>query len=183
MLLLAVIATAVGGLLARQVYEEQPASVPSAVQPSPTSFPEEEQPGPPTVEGTQEAVGHPVYEDIRSVLQTNFDAINAKDYDLWRQVVTDERVETMSREKWLMDFTTSQDGTIVIYRIELRGEAEAVVLLKFTSTQAPEKAPPELPVGCIVWNVVYPMVKEDGDWKLGPGKTSSAPLLEACATA
>lgn len=183
MLLLAVIATAVGGLLARQVYEEPPAAAPSAVQPSPPAGPEVEQPGSTTVAGTQEAVSHPVYEDIRAVLQTNFDAINAKDYDLWRQVVTEERVETMNREKWLMDFGTSQDGTIVIYRIELRGEAEAVVLLKFTSVQAPDKAPPELPVGCILWNVVYPMVKEDGGWKLAPGKTSSAPLLEACETA
>lgn len=183
MLLLAVIATAVGGLLARQAYEEPPATVPSAVQPSPTSFPKEEQPGSTTVEGTQEAVSHPVYEDIRSVLQTNFDAINAKDYDLWRRVVTEERVATMNREKWLMDFGTSRDGTIVIYRIELRGEAEAVVLLKFTSTQAKENAPDMLPAECIHWNVVYPMVKEDGEWKLGTGKTSSAPLHEACAAA
>lgn len=182
-LLLAVIATAVGGLLARQVYEEPPATVPSAVQPPPSAGTEVEQPGSTTVEGTQEAVGHPLYEEIRSVLQTNFDAINAKDYDLWRQVVTPERVETMNREMWLMDFATSQDGTIVIYRIELLGEAEAVVLLKFTSTQAPEKAPSELPVGCILWNVVYPMVKEDGEWKLGTGKTSSAPRLEECAPA
>ncbi len=182
MLLLAVIATAVGGLLARQMYEEPPAAAPSAVQPSPSAVPEVEQPGSTTVDGTPEAVSHPVYEDIRAVLQTNFDAINAKDYDLWRQVVTEERVETMNREKWLMDFGTSQDGTIVIYRIELRGEAEAVVLLKFTSVQAPDKAPPELPVKCILWNVVYPMVKENGDWKLAPGKTSSAPLLEACET-
>lgn len=183
MLLLAVIATAVGGLLARQIYEEPPAAAPPAVAPAPTTFPKEEQPGPTTVEGTQEAVSHPLYEDIRSVLQTNFDAINAKDYDMWRQVVTAERLETMNREKWLMDFGTSQDGTIVIYRIELGGEDEAVVLLKFTSTQAKENAPDMLPAECIHWNVVYPMVKVDGDWKLGTGKTSSAPLHEACATA
>lgn len=183
MLLLAVIATAVGGLLARQVYEEPVATAPSPVQPSPSSFPDAEQPGPTTVEGTQEAVGHPLYEDIRSVLQTNFDAINAKDYDLWRRVVTEERVETMNREKWHMDFGTSKDGTIVIYRIELGGEDEAVVLLKFTSTQAVEDAPDMLPAECIHWNVVYPMVKENGEWKLGTGKTSSAPLHEACAPA
>lgn len=182
MLLLAVIATAVGGLLARQVYEKPVATVPSVVQP-PSSVPEADQPGSSTVIGTDEAVRHPLYKDIRSVLQTNFDAINANDYDLWRQVVTDERAETMSRELWHTDFATSRDGTIVIYRIEVRGEAEAVVLLKFTSTQAPEKAPSELPVGCILWNVVYPMVEEDGEWKLGTGKTSSTPLHEACAPA
>jgi hypothetical protein len=181
-LLLAVIVTAVGGLLARQVYEEQPAAAPSAVTPAPTSLPKAEQPGPATVEGTEEAVSHPLYQDFRSVLQTNFEAINAKDYDLWRQVVSDERVETMNRETWLRDFATSKDGTIVIYRIELGGETEAVVLLTFTSTQAPEDAPDMLPVDCIHWNVVYPMVKEDGEWKLGTGKTSSAPLHEACAT-
>jgi hypothetical protein len=58
-----------------------------------------------------------------------------------------------------------------------------VVLLKFTSTQAVEDAPDELPVKCIHWNVVYPVVKEDGEWKLGTGKTSAAPVHEACAPA
>jgi len=181
-LLLAVIATAVGGLLARQVYEEQPAATPSAVTPTPSSFPEEEQPGPATVEGTEEAVNHPLYQEIRAVLQTNFEAINAKDYDLWRRVVSEERVETMSRETWLNDFATSKDGSIVIYRIELGGETEAVVLLTFTSTQAVEDAPDELPATCIHWNVVYPVVREDGEWKLGTGKASSAPVHDRCAT-
>jgi hypothetical protein len=179
-LLLAMVATLVGAVLSRNLYAEPEPPAPPAVLPTQTSVPSAEQPGPATVAGTEDALSHPLYGTVRPLLQTFFDAINAKDYDLWRTTVTDERVRVTPEDTWQNDFQSTQDGSPVVYRIELRDKNAARVLLTFTSTQDVEYAPPELPEPCIHWNVVYPLQFEDGQWRIGTGTTSSTPQMSKC---
>ncbi|GAB3470218.1 hypothetical protein [Actinophytocola sediminis] len=186
------IATAIGGLLARQWYEDPGPGAPDAVLPSESSVPIEEQPGSRLVQGTSDAIAHPLYETLREVLQAHFDAINTRDYESWAGTVAEHRVTSQPKDTWLENYRSTQDGNIVVYRIELavaedETEAEgedtvaARVLMNFTSVQDLADAPPELREECIHWNVVLPMVREDDTWKIDSGIAASSPQHEACA--
>lgn len=180
-LLITVIATALGALVARGVYTDPPPTLPPVVQPSSSSVPREEQPGPAAVQGTADATAHPLYRTLQPLLQTYFDAINEKDYARWAGTVTEERLAQQSEDKWHADYRTTRDGSIVMYRIEARGNGTARVLLRFTSTQEVEASPPELPAPCIHWNVVWAFARDRGEWKLAAGPTSATPKHEECA--
>lgn len=182
MLLVTVIATALGALVARSVYAGQESLPPPAIEPSPSSVPPSEQPGTPEVKGTTDATTHPLYRTLQPLLQRYFDAINAKDYARWAGTVTAKRRQDQPEEKWQKDYRTTTDGSIVIYRIEASGHDAARVLLQFTSVQDPADAPEELKVGCIHWNVVWPFAKERDEWRLGAGSTSASPQHDACET-
>lgn len=178
--LVTVIATAIGGLLARNLYETPEPGAPDPVLPTETSRPLEEQPGSGVVRGTKDAVAHPLFETVRAVLQTYFDAINRKDYESWTGTVTQNRIESLRKETWLKDYRSTTDGNIVVYRIEVAEEDTARVLMKFTSVQDPPDAPPELQVPCIHWHVVFPLVREDSGWKIDTGPASASPQHEPC---
>jgi hypothetical protein len=178
-LLITVIATAVGGLLARTWYTDATPQTPPAVLPS-TSVPASQQPGTRDVNGTADATAHPLYQPVRELLQRHFDAINAKDYAAWQSTVIGKRVERLPEAKWRDDYGTTQDGSVVIFRIELGEDDTARVLMTFTSVQDPADAPSELPVGCIRWSVVYPLVREDDGWKLDASPAGSSPQHEKC---
>jgi hypothetical protein len=180
MVLVAMLAAAVGGMLARQVYAEPDPGSPAAVVPGPTAVPPREQPGDTTVRPTQEAAAHPLYEPIRHALQTHFDAINARDYARWRTVVSERRVVNAPEPVWREDYRSTRDGSIAIWRIESGPANRARVLLSFTSTQDPADAPIELPEACINWWVVWPFVVEKGAWKVDAGLTNSAPQHKKC---
>lgn len=180
-LLITVIATAIGGLVARTLYEERESGEPDVVLPTETSVPPEEQPGPRVVRGTQDATAHPLYEPVRSVLQRYFDAINDGDYAAWTTTVTRNRVDLQPREAWERSYRSTKDGSVVVHRIELVGDGEARVLMTFTSVQDPADAPQELRVPCINWNVVFPLVRVDAGWKIDSGTTAASPQHEACA--
>jgi hypothetical protein len=181
-LLVTVIATAIGGLLARQWYEDPGPDSPDPVVPTDLTVPLEEQPGSDVVQGTADATVHPLYEPLREVLQTHFDAINQLDYESWASTVTEPRVEEKPEETWRRDYRSTKDGRIVIYRIQLAEDSEtARVLMTFTSVQDEADAPPELQAPCIHWNVVFPMVRSSGEWKIDSGPAASSPQHEACA--
>jgi hypothetical protein len=179
-LLITVIATALGGLLARALYAEPPASPPPAVVATSPSVAPGKQPGPAVVRGTADAVAHPLYRTLQPLLQVYFEAVNAKDYARWATVVSAERQANQPEEMWLKDYRTTKDGNIVMHRIEARGDGTARVLLTFTSTQDVADAPGELPYGCIHWNVVWAFSTEDGAWKLAAGPSAAVPQHEAC---
>ena len=180
-LLITVIATALGALVARSLYTDQPPARPIAIDPTPTtSVPLSEQPGSSEVQGTADATAHPLYNTLQPLLQQYFDAINAKDYEAWKQVVTSERVTTTKVDKWYEDYRTTHDGSIVIYRIEASGDGHARVILQFISVQDPANSPPEFPERCIRWSLVWPFAKERNEWKLGAGTTSASPQYDYC---
>jgi len=173
--------TAVGALIARDRYQEpeQPPQE-TAVLPTTSSVPSSAQPGSPTVVGTEDATAHPLYKQARALLQTFFDAINARDYDKWLSVVTRGRADQQPETDWLQSYRSSHDGSIVIYRVELGGAGTARVMLSFVSTQDKKDAPPELPVPCIRWHVVFPLTSENGKWLVDSGATGSSPQHEKC---
>lgn len=179
MLLITVIATAVGALLARTWYEDPGPQAPPAVIPSPSVSPSEP-PGPRAVKGTLDATGHPLFGTVRELLQRYFDAINNKDYAAWQGTVIEERAERQPRDRWLRDFRTTRDGNAVIYRIEMSENDTARVLLTFTSVQDPADAPRELPAACINWSVVFPIVLVGDGWKLDASPAGASPQHERC---
>jgi hypothetical protein len=179
--LVAVIITAAAGLVARAVYARPVEKASAAVVvPNGNPVPPTEQPGDATVTATTDAAAHPLYEPIRAMLQTYFDSINNRHYDQWRTVVSALRASTKPRKDWLVDFRSTKDGSIVVYRVESGPTGTARVLLSFTSLQEPIDAPPELPEHCIRWRVIWPIVFEAGEWKLGLGTTGSGPQHEKC---
>lgn len=180
MLLITVIATALGALVARSLYADHAPLPPAAIEPSPTSVPPSEQPGSPKVEGTVDATAHPLYSTLHGLLQRFFDAINTKDYAAWAATVTEQRQEDQPEKAWQDAYKTTRDGSIVVYRIETGEDDTARALLRFTSIQDPANAPPELHAPCIQWNVVWFFAKENGEWKLASGATSALPQHETC---
>ncbi len=179
-LLITVIATALGGLVARSLYAEPAPEQAPLVTPSPSAVPPNEQPGSPEVVATPDAMAHPLYGTLQPLLQTYFDSINKKDYGLWSSVVTAERRANQPEEAWRVQYRSTRDGGMVMYRIEAIGDGEARVLLHFTSTQSLEDAPAELPATCIQWDVVWAFSKQRGEWKLAAGLTSASPQLQKC---
>jgi len=127
-----------------------------------------------------DASAHPLYETMRGLLQTYFNAINGRRYELWRTVVSTRRAKLQPEKDWLAAYHSTHDGSIVVYRIESSPTGTAKILLTFTSVQNPADAPLELPEKCIHWKIVFPVDLEDGAWKLDSGPASSVPQHEKC---
>jgi hypothetical protein len=180
-LLITVIATAVGGLLARFYYEDQGDDTQGAVIATQTSIPPSDRPGPTRVDGTPDAMDHPLYKIVRDLMQRQFDAINAKDYGAWLTTVTAERAADQPESTWSTAYRSTQDGSVIIYRIELGDDDDtARVLMTFVSTQDEADAPSELPADCIQWSVVFPLIHDSEGWKLDRSPAGSSPQHERC---
>ena len=177
--LVAVIITAAAGLVARAVYT-RPVEEASAAVVAPNKNPPAEQPGDATVTAVTDAASHPLYEPVRALLQTIFDSINSRNYDRWRAVVNPGRAKNEPQDKWLANYRSTKDGSIVVRRIESGPAGAARVLLSFTSLQDPNDAPAELPERCIQWRVIWPIAFLDGAWKLDVGTTGSAAQHDKC---
>jgi hypothetical protein len=156
-----------GGLSARELYR-LPVSLPAGEvsAPSSTALSPSEQPGPDTVQLTQDAALHPQHEIVRALLQNYFNAINRRDYSAWTSTVTQDRVRQKSQAAFLADYQTTKDGSILVYRIETLPMQDLRVFLAFTSTQDPSAAPLQLKAGCVRWNIVFPLTYEDGQYQV-----------------
>ncbi len=182
MILIAVVVAAAATMVARELYATAATDRQSAapILPSTSALPVAAQPGPRDVRATQDATGHPLYETVRQLLQTYFDAINGKNYARWKTTVTDDRVKDMPEDTWRAAYRTTQDGSIIVYRIETGPVGSARVLLTFVSKQDPADAPLELPAGCIRWNVIFPITDVDGEWRIDAGATGASPQHDRC---
>ncbi|MFT7837368.1 hypothetical protein Q5530_14570 [Saccharothrix sp. BKS2] len=184
-LVLVVAAVTAGvGMLTREVYQRPaPAqgdqiAVPSAGSSAPV--PREDQPGGGVVQLSIDASMHPDGPRVREVLQQFFDAINDLDYELWTGTVTRRRVDETPRSRWLSDYESSRDGTILVHRVESVSPDRLRVLMTFTSTQDVAKAPAELQADCIHWRVVYPLQAEDGTLRVDLGTEGSTSQFTPC---
>ncbi|WP_238412107.1 hypothetical protein [Saccharothrix deserti] len=182
--LLVVAATAGVGVLAREVYQ-RPAlaqgdqiAVPSSG--SSGSVPRSAQPGSGAVQLSIDAAQHPDGQRVRDVLQQFFDAINGHDYEQWARTVTTHRVSQTPKSRWESDYESSQDGTILVHRIESVSRTRLRVLMTFTSTQDVAKAPAELQADCIHWRVVYPLQEERGTLRVDLGTEGSTSQFTPC---
>ncbi len=166
-----------GGLTARGFYGES-ASDPSESAPRTSAPATQGRPGPAVVELAPGAVEHPDHRTVRSMLQILFYSINANRYDQWRTTVVEERQRTMPESEWREAYGSTRDGSIRVHTIRPGPDDSVRVLLSFTSVQDPEDAPPETPVDCLRWHVVYPLVKDSGGLRLDtnlPGSSQHSP--------
>jgi hypothetical protein len=180
--------TAAAAFIGRQIYRPHPeaagridtVTTSNSTPPSSTSKPAP--PGPPDVRPTPDAAEHPLYPQVRQMLQDYFDGINKRNYAQWRSAVTRIRAQDMAEAKFKADYASTKDGSIVVYRIETAPQQALRVLVSFTSTQSAEDAPQELPKECIEWHVVLPVTKEDNKWRIDVGDGASSPRHEECGT-
>lgn len=180
--LVAVLAlTVAGGFLAREWYRAPQSGTGGTVAaPEPAALDPEEQPGSPVVRLTPDATAHPLGENVRTLLQTYFDAINARDYERWKTTVSSERVQATSKRQWRSDFDSTRDGSILVYRIESAPDNGLRVLLGFTSTQDISQAPVEFPRECIRWRLALPVVKESGQWRIDDLESGNKQERDEC---
>jgi hypothetical protein len=170
-----------GGLLARELYR-RPDQAPAVPATLPASNPlrPSDQPGPRTVELTADAAAHPQHEQVRALLQSYFDAINNRDYVQWTSSVSAERRQNKTRNEWAGEYKSTQDGSILVYRIETVGQAQLRALVAFTSTQDIGEAPVGLPETCIHWRLTLPVVLQDGRWRVDAVAPGTTPEREKC---
>jgi hypothetical protein len=113
------------------------------------------------VELSPDAAEHPAGEVVRMQLQRHYDAINGRDYEQWRATVVPARAAALSEAEWQEAYSTTQDGSIRVERIDPDPDAGSdeglLVRVRFISVQAVEKAPPDLQVGRICWRSTLPM--------------------------
>lgn len=110
-----------------------------------------------TVELSADAGRHASADAVRSQLQHYFDAVNARDYELWSASVVPERVAQQTREQWTASVDTVTDGTIRVDRIDDLAPGRFLVLVRFVSTQSLDDAPVDLRVPRICWRGAFPM--------------------------
>ncbi|GAB2783442.1 hypothetical protein [Amycolatopsis magusensis] len=181
-LIVVVSLTVGGGLLAREVYRKPDAAADTGVIATRTSqsLAPEQQPGSPVVEMTPDAAAHPHADGVRALLQNYFDAINARNYELWKTTVTKLRAQAKSKVEWEADYRSTKDGSILVYRIEAMGDGTLQSLIGFTSTQDPQDGPVDLQEPCVRWHLTLPMVLENGMWKLDAIPAGTTPMHERC---
>jgi len=108
-------------------------------------------------------------EKIRELFQQYFDGINNKDYASWATTVNAQQAADRPQEQWEQDYSTTQDYDIEITDITT---TPFRVGINFTSKQAIEYAPADLPSECINWDVFYNLLTEDGKLVVGRSATS-----------
>lgn len=170
-----------GGLLARDYYQQESAAAAGPVSlPTTTSLSPAQQPGSPLVKLSPDAAQHPHDETVRRLLQAYFDGINGRNYERWKTSVTSERVRAKTQQQWQRDYRSTQDGSILVHRIETAHDETMRVLLSFTSTQAIRDAPVTLPHRCIHWWLALPIALEQGHWKIDTVPPGTVPEMAPC---
>ncbi|WP_246076323.1 hypothetical protein [Amycolatopsis cihanbeyliensis] len=180
-LIVVVSLTVGGGLLARELYKLPDRNEDTeGVLPTTTSLPPEQQPGPSQVELTPGAAAHPENESVRQVLQTYVDAINQGNYAAWTTTVTRDRVQERTESQWRFQYRSTEDGSVLVHRVETVPDGSLRVLVGLTSTQDPVDAPADLPEPCIRWHLTLPMTVEGGSWKIDSVPAGSTPEYGKC---
>ncbi|NHD18544.1 hypothetical protein G9447_14955 [Actinopolyspora sp. BKK1] len=170
-----VLLSAVGvGLWARPLYRT-PAGSHERVPEIP-SFPNSAQdaPGSQRVSLDEGARNHPDSEVVQQLLQQHFDAINRRNYQQWRGTVVRAKRLNQPYEQWIDEYGTTQDGTVTVHRITRGPKGTLRLIMSLVSTQSKEDAPEDMPLTCLRWRVVYQVVSEDGELRLGQGLPDSS---------
>ncbi len=176
--------TAVGGLVAREIYEPTPSPTAAVVSAAPppvtTSGAPVKQPGSSTVQLSADAAAMPYGSAVQQLLQVYFDSINAKNYVEWESVVTQAFIDANPQPYWLNSYQTSADGSIYVYRIDAAPQGGLRVMLTFTSVQDKVNEPSFAPYTCINWHSVLPLVRQDSGWKVDSGSNGQHPPTTEC---
>lgn len=178
-----VVVTAVAAVVAHGLYHRTPVLAPIPVATgTPSVVPSSAEPGPGAVSVTPDVLRDPVHADVQRLLQRYFDAINDRRYDEWRSVVTVTMASQKSRQAFLAGYESTRDGSILVYRVDRALDGGLRVLLSFHSTQSPADAPQGHQVGCLVWQVVWPLSwdAKEAQWKVDAGPTATSPQVDSC---
>lgn len=189
---LVVVVTAVGALVAHNLYQ-RPTVTPPQTLPAPASTSSSQpavigaEPGSPTVQVTADVQNSPLVGKVRDALQKYFNAINVKpvnsqQYLAWRSVVAANLASKESEQKFEDGYKTTRDGTIMVYRVDIAPDDSLRVLLSFHSTQELDSAPSDFQHTCIEWHVVWPLSSEDGgvSLKVDSGMSGATPQRQVC---
>ncbi|GAA2776932.1 hypothetical protein [Saccharopolyspora taberi] len=167
---------ALGGLVART-----PAGRPTPDATSelaPQSLRADEGGGQVLVDLSPDATAHPDQSTVRYLLERHFNAINFKQYDVWKETVVPARQQEKPKKLWEREYQSTDDRDIRVHRIEPGPDSSLRVMLTFTSTQDPASSP-DSRSRCLKWNVVYPLVPDSGGLRLDtarlPGSAQYAP--------
>ncbi|SEQ64230.1 hypothetical protein SAMN05216188_104137 [Lentzea xinjiangensis] len=138
-------------------------------------------PGSAEVRLSPDSFTHPDRSAVQRVLQTYFDSINARDFGVWRSVVSARRASQAVESTWAAAYESTRDGGMVVQRIESDVPGRRLrVLISFVSTQDVAKAPVALPEPCIRWRVVYVLAWEGGELKVDDAPENRSPQMEKC---
>jgi hypothetical protein len=138
--------------------------------------------GPTAVTLSRDSAASDQGENVRSLLQRHFDAINTRNYGGWSETVVSDRKDAIPADVWAKDYATTQDGSIRVERIDggppgADGRTTMLVMVRFVSTQDPSSAPEDARVPRLCWHSMLPLT--GSPWRIGStGQGASA--YEAC---
>jgi hypothetical protein len=157
-------------------------TVPVVVATGSSSVPGSAEPGPPTVSVTPDVLKYAQHAKVQQVFQTYFNAINTKQYDRWRSVVTSALADEQSESAFVSGYKSTRDGSILLYRVDTAPNNGLRVLVTFHSTQDPADAPTGFAHQCIAWQMVKPLTwdQDDNTWKIDAGILDGSPLRAVC---
>jgi hypothetical protein len=107
----------------------------------------------------------PYASNVVALFRQYFESINGRDYDAWLDTLSRDR-RPDPREKFLEDYSTTADDEIKIVGITAREDGTLLVAVSFRSRQDPRYAPQDQPVDCLRWQIAYPLVSEDGRYRI-----------------
>ena len=179
--------TAVGGLVARSIYQPAAsASTPAAAPPPTTNASTSGTPSPdPTssqVKLSSDAASSPYGSSVLDLLQAYYNAINGDSYEGWEQTVTANFVQTIPQPNWESGYKSTEDRGMYVYRINSAPGGQLRVLITFTSRQAVSKAPKSAPYSCIDWNSVLTVVNTRDGLRIDNGSAGGYPITTECAS-
>lgn len=122
----------------------------------------------PTTDATVRVVGNAQgsadADEVRELVQRNFDAINAHDFAAWKATVTAQQGNDAKQDRWEEDYSTTRNRNVRI--VGIAADLSSVDLT-FTSYQAKEKSYQQRST-CTLWDITLPIVRENGELRLGP---------------
>ncbi|PRW64163.1 hypothetical protein CEP50_06745 [Actinopolyspora mortivallis] len=164
-----------GGVLARSFYASPTSSSEeTSAQLPPFTGSSQEPPGRQRVVLEPGARQHPDSTVVRNLLQRHFDAINQRNYQQWRATVVRAKSLNQPYGEWRDEYESTRDGSVTVHRIVRGPDGTLRVLMSLVSVQDREDAPKDMPLTCLRWRVVYQLVVEEGELRLGQGLPDSS---------
>jgi hypothetical protein len=102
---------------------------------------------------------------VVALFRQYFQAVNDRDYDSWEATLSGDRPHE-SRGRFLEEYSTTVDDDIHVVGITQLEDGSLQIAVSFRSRQEPQYAPPDQRVGCLRWQIAYPLVFEDDRFKI-----------------
>lgn len=177
--------TAVGGLVARSIYQpgsNASAAPPTAAPPPSTDVPTSGTPGSIQVKMSLDAAQSPYGGSVLNLLQAYYGAINVGSYTAWMNTVTPNLIATLPEPTWDSNYKSTSDTGMYVYRINAAPSSQLRVLITFTSHQSLAKAPNFAKFTCINWQSILTLTMTKLGWKVDSGTAGGHPITAECAS-